>query len=234
MSISYELQNSIEQVYAQMMQTPKYTLLPKYRFSLYKLIASLDAPIDIKLYGWLDMFTAKRVSPIWEQALPGDNFVFRMLDVAEGLLTGKLSYKETEEERNFFYYASGSEMYNENISNRPRAAKEAAYIALKTVCGVVPFGNFDIEQIERGFPDEIIIELGETDVAAPAVLAYSGFDTDFDYDEGEGDNNNFIDSNPNMNVSSKFDPDKRREFWEWWLKEAIPQAWELAQQSSST
>jgi hypothetical protein len=26
---------------------------------------------------------------------------------------------------------------------------------------------------------------------------------------------------------------KRLEFWEWWLTEAIPEAWELAQQSTS-
>lgn len=29
----------------------------------------------------------------------------------------------------------------------------------------------------------------------------------------------------------EFDAKKRLEFWEWWLTEAIPQAWELAKQS---
>jgi hypothetical protein len=36
-----------------------------------------------------------------------------------------------------------------------------------------------------------------------------------------------------INDLENFDPQKRLEFWEWWLTEAIPQAWELAQQSTN-
>ncbi|MBN9390848.1 MAG: hypothetical protein J0I20_22655 [Chloroflexi bacterium] len=92
------------------------------------------------------------------------------------------------------------------------------------------------DDILQGYPDEMFIGLF-VDCASMAVCAYSGISFDWDIvdDEVNEGINDFqkVLNLVNTTFAPEFIPEKRLEFWKWWLKEAIPQAWELAQQSSN-
>ncbi|HEX2910496.1 MAG TPA: hypothetical protein VH186_06775 [Chloroflexia bacterium] len=199
-------------------------LLPRDRLEIYDAINEIDGTISSKFHKFLAIKTADFVLPIWTELVPGDDLVPRIFEIAKGLLNGSLSKEETAKDRNLFYLASGSEEYIVGIPQRARAVKEVVTLVLKIIFDINPITSELVEQMARGFTDETMIELGTTEVATPAVLAYSGFDLGFSLTEDTED----MVSPENIDT---FEPEKRLEFWKWWLTEAIPQAWELAQQS---
>jgi len=214
-----------------------HSLLPKYRLDIYRIIIEeLETVLALKVFGWLEFLTAQYITKIWDQEMPNDDFVPNMLRITKNLLLGIQTLDETSHERSMFYHAAGSEEYNEFISTKSRATMLAAYTALSTACGKFPFQYADIEQIERNFSDEILFGLNGSDTATFAVIAFSGFNLDYEYEtntnETNPDNEEVFEESPiSKDPAILFEPKKRLEFWEWWLTEAIPQAWELANQS---
>jgi len=222
LTLPNDIQETLDFVAVEMRQSLDYSLLPKHRLSIYRAINSYDGQLADKFFSWLDFLTAQHLENIWNQEMASDDFVPRMLTVAEGLLQGTLTLEQTKDERDLFYHAAGSLTYNEDVSSKAQNTMLAAYNALQTVYGITPFQYADLEQIERGFSDEIVAGLSVADTAAYAVLAYAGFNVDYEY---EAD----ITESEIEGEETLFEPEKRLEFWEWWLFEAILQAWELTQ-----
>ena len=213
------IQKSIEQMLLKTHQNSYHDLLPKERLIFYNFVQELsDQTIATTFFKWLSFLSASQVKFVWDESMLDNNFVSEILKTVEGILLKRLDLVDTTDRRELFYNAVGG-IYEETAP-RPRAAMEAAYLSLQLVSNAKSFQDYNIKEIERGFSDEIIISIGDFDVETFAVLAYSGFNYDFEYREDDSDNN-----------MSNFDSQKRLEFWKWWLTEAIPQAWELAQET---
>jgi len=137
-----------------------------------------------------------------------------MVEMIEGLLIKNIKFENAlVAYREIFYYGSSKSDFTYNIEN----AYQSAYNAL----GLVLFGR----DVEREILDEDDLIRLTGDFVTEAMKAYSIIDTNkpghWLYSKGA------ISKLSGIEV----DLQKRLEFWEWWLTEAIPQAWELAQET---
>jgi hypothetical protein len=229
-----------------------YHLTPIHRVNLYKVFGHSNYPDtfdevqtqigkvkSIKEYlrqadftfSWLGIITAQKALPIWENSfLPtGKDLVnaridlpHRMLMLAENVLNDAIDLEEAFYDATYgvFYHLSGN-AYSQ-VNEKAAWACKAAYDALCLVFLGVP--GMDYKKKCINLEDDYKFYQGCRDFAKMAVNSYSA-----------------LDENPMMNrhylVTEKlykpvrFDVEKRLEFWEWWLTEAIPQAWELAEKS---
>jgi hypothetical protein len=205
---------------------PHYSLLPKYRLPIYKAVQEKAPDVEYKFYGWLALITAEKVLPIWEELVPDDEEPILMLKIAKQLLLGQAKLEDFAEEFDDFYYAVGAFLCDEQIPFPVRAALNACYTALEANLPIRPFQQFSAYQIEQGFADERI-HGSWLDAASDAVLAYSGQAYDL---TTISDYNLLLKSSELGTILAsitppEFKPEKRREFWEWWLNEALPEAW---------
>lgn len=235
MEFPTELNHAINQAFVIMLEDPFHNLIPKYRVPIYKAIETLDEAVAIKFRTWLAILTARKVASNWLEEMPRDKSFQNILDLTEKLALGTLNLNETSKERDNFYYIAGNA--DENVEDgKALAAIRTAYSALRAASGYIPFSDFSTKQIEEDLPDELIGGVW-ADAASSAIIAYSGsaYNTDILYEKDFAlinDNSELgaiLMNHPNVD----FDPEIRKEFWEWWLIEAIPQAWELAQQSNN-
>jgi hypothetical protein len=226
---------------------PHYSLLPKYRLPIYKAVQEKAPDVEYKFYGWLALITAEKVLPIWEDLMPDDeepnaaenapiyerittfDLPFTMLDIAEDLLLEKITAKDVAEELELFYNWTGNfgeYQEEEPVPGRAVAVVDTCYAALMAAFPIRPFEEISPRQIEEGLPDEISSDW-RADVASAAVLAYSGLAYDDDVIIGADLVNNGEGAMKALMATThpNFQPEKRREFWEWWLNEALPEAW---------
>jgi len=169
-----------------------------------------------KTLGWLGILTSKKVlflwESIWQQITFDPDAVTRpeeMLELAEKLLLGKTTIDD-----NLF------ELYGEF-----NTALNIEYWVSYDVANTFNASYFTLEMIIYG-PNNLTTNNSDDiydydrDFASRAVAAYTVINSVVPSED--------LTLNPAL---LKFDPQKRLEFWEWWLTEAIPQAWELAQSS---
>jgi hypothetical protein len=139
--------------------------------------------------------------------------VREILQVAQDFLAGRLEYTDIHAKLiNVFWYFD-----HFFVSYDLACLHNAAIYVLSVILYGIDFikYNTSLEELINNYSDDFAFE---------AVTAYT-----------------IIDRNPPGAVFNKeeniipieFDFQKRLEFWQWWLTEAIPQAWELAQQSFS-
>jgi len=168
-----------------------------------------------KVIGYLTLITVQHILPIWNrkpQEIPFENIVSpqHILDVIEGILKGKIPltnalYKYSEE----FNLGLNIKSW---VTYSVYCVYEAAYLALELV-----LDGFTLKDTVL-FLDTSSIWYNDNFLSA-AVKAYSVLDTN------KGGAWEFVEQ---LSLPINFDLQKRLEFWEWWLTEAIPQAWELA------
>jgi hypothetical protein len=166
------------------------------------------------VYSWLGILTASKVKSVWENAnledFDSDEIHYLptyMLNLAKGILQG---VKDANDIDNFNWT---SDWGFQRKANKPvyyamMSAKAALYTLLHGTAGL------------------------SGDFASNAVVAFAGID------ENEPGAWWFeIQPPPNYNNSlfKKVYLNHQKEifFWKWWLTDAISQAWELAQQSTS-
>ncbi len=184
-----------------------HELRPKHRDHIY---ASWSEPTfdTQRLQANLAIITAQRVLPIWQKRMPEDKTPDYAINLARMILDGTIDHKVASQEANGkIWNHFGNRIESRKISRRAIYAYSAAIEALFIVLGRKPFEYLDIDEYNTNGD----IPPGEGDVASSAIIAYVEILSE-------------IDANLKKNL----------EFWEWWLTEAIPQAWELAQQSSSS
>ncbi len=165
--------------------------------------------------GWLAVITARQVLSIFEQAISDEDNPRKLIEMAEATLRGKLSVEDAIHEAAEGHEIAGRLWGHEDseVSWNAYLAGTAAHRALAEAVGIDPFkkvtwisGSDSLAQSEQSvpldqLPDEKLAEqLG--DAASAAAVAYA-YDAD----------------------KLKCDPKKLLEFWRWWLKDAIPAAW---------
>ena len=238
-----ETQQLIEQALTMVRNDPAPHLSPATRFEIYKSFGPSrlgqfwqDSPhreeafvqyfgrkfanwtiADFSL-GWLAVLTARKVAHFWDEAGENSDIVKEILQTAESVLLGKADLEVANRKlcNDFNWPLELSTNLNAGCAYR------AAYFSLCTIL------DDTIDYFEQSYPDYIGDEHIDDVVglaggfATLAVKAYSAVYIDPKIE---------ISASNQLLVFVEFDPQKRLEFWEWWLTKAIPQAWELAETS---
>jgi hypothetical protein len=180
---------------------------------------------------WLGILTARKVLPIWEE-FGNQNLKecdehesynpLEMIMTAEQVLKEEIDEYEARRVRlsNRFYYG---------IAGLQDVTTEVVYQSIQTAyfaLGVTIHGWDSTNRPYWGDIPKLMYDFAKT-----AVRAYAGKDEN---PPGLWSEVGYYHKDPPANYKSlEIDLDKKIEFWKWWLTEAIPQAWELAQQSIS-
>ena len=221
------LQALVNTALAEMQADPAHRLSHQRRGQIYAALGPLTEDIGRKARGWLAVNTARRVLPTFQAAFPDDTLPQRLLDMAVSVLQGRGDEAAADELQEWGYNASGNAWgYDEaEVPWNADMAGSAAYHALKEARGQPPLQYLDrvfklgvvawssgkpvmeypTPQPATRFTDEDLCQNDASDTAAVAAVAFAC--------EAGG---------------PTCDPDKLREFWTWWLMEAIPEAWETA------
>lgn len=181
----------------------------------------LNYTVADRALGWLGVLSAKKVLPVWErvwqqievepdlQTKPQD-----ILEVAEKLLLNDLDLSNSVIEL-FCEFNIAMSIHLCVTYDVANSFKTAYYVLEKIIWGLHTLNPTLPENNQECYDRD-------NDFVLRALEAYSVIDPNLPGEHYA----------PNA-LPIKFDLPKRLEFWEWWLSEAIPQAWELAQQSAS-
>ncbi len=221
------LQTLVAAALTEMQADPAHRLSHQRRSQIYDALGPLAEDAGRRARGWLAVSAARRVLPTFEAAFPDDALPRQLLDMAVSVLQGRADEAAADELQEWGYNASGNAWgYDEaEVPWNADLAGSAAYHALKEARGQPPLQYLDKvfavgvvgwpsgRQIEdyptpqpaTEFTDEDLCQLDDSDTAAVAAVAFA------------------------CEAGGPFcDPDKLREFWTWWLAEALPEAWAMA------
>ncbi len=198
--------------------------------------------------GWLAILTAKKVLPIWdriEEYFTDEAYsvsAHHIIGVAEALLQGKISYTEASTDNDEFYL-EGS-FISSTATNDIVCAYYSACEALRFILHGVKY-----RYIQNYFSTEDDKVFGGDFFTTQALEAYTVIDKNppgkYKVQDVDIIMQDFLNFKIIDNISDGHQPlqlplpldyslEKRLEFWEWWLTEAIPQAWELAYKNVPT
>lgn len=228
-SLPEEIQPLVNTALAEVNDDAQHRLAPQRRRQIYDAFKASTDPVGQRACGWLAVITAQRVLPIFKQEFPEDTLPQDLLNAAIGVLQGKVDDITANDIQDHGYHASGNAWGHDEteISWNADLAGCATYQALKEARGQEPLGNLDKffklgvvgwpsgksvieypQPIRAGqFTDEDLCQIENSDTAAAAAVAFA------------------CEPGGPLCDSSKF-----QEFWTWWLTEAIPEAWKIAQQ----
>jgi hypothetical protein len=171
---------------------------------------------------WLSIITAKFVLPVWDgvwQQLPEGSTVTtaqQIISTAENLLLHKTKFNSAY--KTLIDYSTAR-----IISNRTTydvcSAFDAAYYALELIIRGIGVRN------KNQYKNSSSPDFGNDNFVMCAVQAYSIID--------KNSPGNYFDEEADE-FKIETDYTKQVIFWEWWLTEAIPQAWELGTASFNT
>src|SRR3990172_2702212 len=200
-----DLSQSINRAKALMIAHPEYQLTPFHRREIYQTISSIGPPVDHLTQGWLAIATVQRVLPVWDDSqlyshMPEDLLPEQFLAMSEDVWHESIS---TEQAKSISAKAFARLVELAGTAPFTEAAGFfvvlAAHAALREAAGQDPFESVIIrENHTDAYLDPLC-----SDAAKYAAAAYSG--------------PVWIPSPQNK---------RRREFWEWWLDVAIPEAWQ--------
>ncbi len=203
MSPPETLQQTVHRVYQSMLSHPEHRVPPFDRQSIYQVLDSLSRCAR----GWLALLTARHVLPIWEQVRLGDPMPAHLLDMTEAVLRGitETNIANQQVEKAWERLDKLGSDLTASSSSSPLFAAQAAISAVKESIGEFPFAGIQIDE----FTGDEELDPWCTDTALWAAAAFAG---------RIGDDTS--------------DSAKRREFWEWWLMQALPTAWQIDTGSS--
>lgn len=211
-----EVQNLCQSYLEKIRQTPEHKLLDNDRLELYlkfghsrilyntTSIKVLDFTIADIALAWLAFLTAKKVGFICKRAHNPYEFdiseadeVKEILRAAQAYLNKRMNFEDAANVLQEYWY-----FFRPHLTYDVLCAWRASMNALDFILYGAQF-----KETVPGF-DHFVID---------AVEAYTVIDRNL---PGEGDQ-------PEPPIPLEYDISKRLRFWEWWLIEAIPQAWEL-------
>ncbi|MDY6803871.1 MAG: Imm5 family immunity protein [Cyanobacteriota bacterium] len=180
--------------------TPRGELPASDRLKIYKKIEEFCDRENTNYFHYrmakLELTCAWKVLNILESGDLTDNSARELLELAEGFLRGEVEEKELEERRSYFYTEAEDLMDN---GEKYFTAGYVGFACIAAVFAVLCELDFDIV----GKP-EIEVDYEDWMACFYASMAYCGGAT---WEKGVGDDL------------------KRREFWEWFLNEAVPSLW---------
>ena len=147
--------------------------------------------------GWLALFTAQRVAGLWQAA--GRRLLLGdPLGAVEAVLRGRLSPFAGRQVAQDAWRQLVVAQPTQTADARALDAAQAVIQALREVLGADPFHAVSL----RNTASDEVLDPAASDTARYAAAAYSG---------RLGDRGS--------------DAQRRGEFWQWWLYEAVPLAW---------
>lgn len=188
-----------------------YNVTAKNRKAIYDFIKTSEPGfLGVQMMNWLNILTVKKVLPIFSDFYPSDSLPNELIETSLGIVQKTENDFATVEmlEDAAENMAGHSWGYN-NMGWKPRLVANAAYYSLREIRGFVPFShssNFNKNSNKIWTDDELCLRLDNDAITASAVAWAC------------------------INSSEKliYEKAELHEFWEWWLTEAVPQAWELA------
>lgn len=185
--------------------------------------------------GWLAILTARKVLPFWDPSnlpLEARNDIYscgpyEMLEVAEKALLRKITADEAKDDLlgKFYYGLSGKEHFlTDRALNANGAANGAAYDALETVV----YGLESFEKVSDDFASyamKAAALLNSPRKDSTLNPEFFGLEVDVVF-------NADFKGSLFLKEPEIYSSEKALDFWEWWLSEAIPRAWELAGQNN--
>jgi hypothetical protein len=236
LALPTDLQKAIEDAYATLTKHPQHALLPIYRARVYAALGAVhypEEPLDPHAHRTrvtLDLLTVQRVLPIWQAQRPDFPWPQRLLEMAEGVLNGSVSMEAARAEADAVWalLEEGEDTYkgeveeeaeedSNGVSEEEAASEIAKFKGVSAsallVCDAavetlfVASGLFQFDSPD--FTEEMTdadVDPWSSDTAKWASTAYAGAVWD-----------------------PSSDPVMRKEFWEWWLTEAVPRAWQASQ-----
>jgi hypothetical protein len=218
-----KLQNIVAESLAAVGQHHEHWLSPYYRKLIYNALREDDAVEDYdprvevfttagKFRFWLSVLAAEHVLPMWSEVFPDNELPYELLATAKQTIKGKMSQETAEK----LYFKAEQLLQEAGTGDGwlfpypcPSFAVTAAHKTLAASFSVDYWELIEISDKDEGMYS---LDSYTEEAAAFAALAY---DTSRrgseDYYNGQKD------------------IQRNREFWEWWLNEALPQAWQLAQ-----
>jgi|SRR5579871_1340328 len=194
------LQNSIENGLHYLKNDPDGELNLGRREAIWKLFGptAQDARVTVghKRRFRLAELTLNHVLPIWTKAFPDDDTPQRALKEAKHWIEHRPSNEHVEKQTGS-YWDHLDELANQTNDMAVGVGYAAAQL-LETALDDEPF---DPEDLDIEATDHKEFAMNDTTFFAAAAYA------------------------DGMTSNREGDPKKRREFWEWWLREAVPQAW---------
>ncbi len=254
MSQPYELEQQVDYLLGVVRNSPDHELKPIERINLYKSFGSskhnvnsstntvtntqtsysFELGLADKMLGLLAILTANKVLPIWlgneaVQYIVSDedysNNPVEMIKTAEDVICKRMKFAQAQSELSSkFYDGLGGLEYtvNEKIYCVASTAYSTLEVSLYGISGLRVSDNKGSDFLDEN------ISYNQRDFAAFAARAYTSTDNN---PPGVWRSRKRYPERYNPLV---FDPIKRLEFWEWWLTEAISEAWKLAQTSESS
>ncbi|NER33932.1 MAG: hypothetical protein F6J93_07780 [Oscillatoria sp. SIO1A7] len=206
MSISIILQQKIEKARAALHRDTQFDLNLGYRQAIWAAFDLNGEATSVKLghkrRTMLAIITANRVLDIWESIWWQDDTPHCLLGAARLTIAQKLEHSQARAYRNEIWTKL------ENMASEPnhqgfeyQKAIAAGLSAVSALSTALDDEAFDRERIDEELTDADT-DAYESDSSFWAAIAYAGATW-----EANGDRN------------------KRREFWQWWLTEAVKNAW---------
>jgi hypothetical protein len=141
----------------------------------------------------------QKIIKLWEDALPDNRLPHKLLSWARECVEGKLDPEAVRDKQNEAWAILESLLYSDQI----KWAMGAGFAAAATVGVALSDENFDAEADESNDGDRAV-DLYDWDAAIFASLAYS--------------REAYVDEPMSRLL--------RKDFWEWYLKEAVPAAYQ--------
>lgn len=187
----------------------QHALRPIHRQSIYSHLGPTDTPTGHRTRARLALLAAQHVLPIWQRERPEDNRAKRILGLAEDVLHNTADTVATREE-----VEAEWRWLTDDHGGRYEKLSSAAYSAygaiVQAAFAALEGDTWDHYRFEDDETDADI-DIWSSDVAKWAVNAVAG---------------------PVWKPDS--DAAKRLEFWTWWLNQAVPAAWEVGNNRSSS
>jgi len=210
---------------------PDHWLLPIHRRALYHVLDPVkSAPIQVQVRPWLDLHTARYVLPLWEPILQDPEHIWKnyyhvpseMVSLLEGLLHGATDTKSVSERADHWAEVSG--LTGELPSSQFYHAWCVYKAALKALLSAFGYDQFSQGEFS-GTTTQIDNVYGDT--ANWAAIAFAGGIWQPDLPLQQELRRVFGHWNQDLEEVRT----RRMQFWEWWLLEAIPKAYEQAQEN---
>ena len=213
MELPDELQNAVEKAYSALNHKPGTWISPYYRKNIYNILNSIDENIGYKASAWLSILAARYSLAKWQESCNNIEWKSEKDKPEYYLYLAKRVLAETLDPSKVINRLDAFEQATKTIYNGDwdryyiSIMAQACFVALRVSLGKDSF--LDIELTKKTIDPngyEVLRPNPYWDTAFYAASAYSL---------------NFQDHNETV----------AHEFWEWWLTEAIPQAWDLARRS---
>jgi hypothetical protein len=198
MPLPQELTNAIGRAREALQHDEQSDLNLGYRHLIWSALGPRDAEGRHRR-ARLAMLAARRVLPIWERFWPHDRSPHEALALAEKVLRGEPDAQAVRQQRDLAFAKMDS--LSDHSANKIPVS--AGYSAVQALSAALWDESFDPHKIDLNLTDDDV-QPEEHDASYFAALASS----------------NGPPWDPNSSAG------KRRQFWEWWLPDAVPGAWQ--------